>query len=638
MESLYKEVFNRNFILASLLAVAAVWSDVGLWLLARLQPSYPRILFYPDLVSWTVTAVAGFLLVRRGVWKRTVPAVLLVLMFASRLFLSWENILEYPRRPLIGYTASFVEVAVPLHLASIVLACICLLHPGERLGPVLRAPSLSERWLLLLSFVYAVVLRVVPEILYWPYIVGFDTVEYAAAVRDLKFYGWHPFAKTWWYGGWGNRPPLLYLLLFIPALFRADTTLLVKVAAPLVYGLLGFSAAVWGLKIGLRGWWLLACSVFVSTYFVVLGFSWQLLSNVLGVALALIAIAFLEELGTLRRALIAIVVSLVACLAHPVASVMMAAVCGLAIVTFRVRGLREAAVVSAVLVISLLLTSWYLDWRPFAPAHEAGGAPVPAPSSLVVGTEGLVVDFLRKVAGYYYLLLPFAFYSLVRLEGFTLLKLLFLAFMVAWVLALFAGLLYGSLLRLAVVPAPLIALFAFVGLLRIGKRLAALYLCIVLITGLHYACSRSVSVIIANAFPGAFEKTTYFPSGMVSSVLPPELQEEVFEVGRLLYQLANWTTPAVIAGANYYVYAHLAGGFNPYVRWVLSTHEIRWRVHEMGLNLSDLKGIYLLSYKGWLPDWARSSAVKVYETKSLELLYLSTPLVEELETLIIVTP
>ncbi|RLE83855.1 MAG: hypothetical protein DRJ67_11515 [Thermoprotei archaeon] len=531
-------------------------------------------------------------------------------------------------------------MTLPLHAASLVAAAICLVLPPEALGPELRVtlPRLGPAAACVAAHVYAAALRALPEALYWPYLVGFDTVEYAAAVRDLPLYGWAPFGRTWWYGGWSNRPPLLYALLYLPALAGADVLLLMKVVPPLIYGLLGFSAALWGLRAGLGGWGALACAVFVSSYYVVLGFSWQLLANVLGVALALLALAFLEDYVEGGSPHLFVILSAAACAAHPTAAVMIAAVCSL-LLLLRVRELRRAVVVAGVALLAFLATAWYLELRPLAPAAAAGGAPVPRPAGVSVSTEGLVARFLRRLAGYYYLLAPFAAYAALRLRGLTCLKLLFLSFATAWALLLFAGFTYSSPLRLAVVPSPLVALLAFLGLrMAGGRRLLAAYMILVIATGLHYACSRRTSVIMANMFPGAFEGETYFPSGMVSSILSPELQGEAMELGRLLYGLANESCPAFIVGANYYVYAHLAGGFNPHVTWILSTHEVKGRLAAMGLSLDEVRGAYLLSPRGWLPDWASGRAKLLSSTEHLELMYLDRELLANLTTLIIVTP
>ena len=630
---------QKFYILAVVVTILCTVGDVALWVLAPLAKFYPRILFYPDLASWSSTLLlAVALYAKSGVRSRALPLLFFSIAVASRVGASWDCILQYPSRPLIGFAVTAPHITLPLHAVFTVAAAACLTLPPESLGPTVATPRLKPRQALLLSFAWGVFIRALPEVLYWPYIVGYDTVEYAAAVRSMLQYGWVPFLKTWWYGGWENRPPLLYAALYVPAALGLDTALLVKVAAPLVYGLLALSVALWASRAGLEGWWLVAASAFVSSYYVVLGFSWQLLSNVLGVALALTASLRLE--GYARgdgKALPAVALALAACSAHQTSTVMIAVVSAF-LLLLSIRDRRKSAVLAGVLAASLLLLAWYMQLQPVAPVEVAGGAPLPKPASLAVATEGLVARFLRMLAGYYYLILPFAAYAVVRLRGLLSLKLLFLSFAASWLLLLLAGFTYASPLRMAVVPSPLVALLAFLGLERVGKKLAALYLILAVATGLHYACSRSASVVMANAFPGAFEGEAYFPSGMVSSVLSPELQLKAESVGRVLWKLANKTAPAFVAGANYYVYMHLAGGFNPYVTWVLSPHEVKYRLASMGLSPESVKGVYIAAPKGWLPDWARPLIVEVHSSESIEVLFVDKANLANFTELMIVRP
>ncbi|RLF03450.1 MAG: hypothetical protein DRK00_08780 [Thermoprotei archaeon] len=123
-------------------------------------------------------------------------------------------------------------------------------------------------------------------------------------------------------------------------------------------------------------------------------------------------------------------------------------------------------------------------------------------------------------------------------------------------------------------------------------------------------------------FPGAFEGKTCFPSEMATSVIEPEHQEEVGSISQLLYRLANRTVPGFVVGANFYVYAHLSGGFNPYVTYILNPVDIRGRLRSLGLNLSVIRGIYVLSYKGYLPPVIEEGARLLIVRGSFGLWYM----------------
>ncbi|RLF03451.1 MAG: hypothetical protein DRK00_08785 [Thermoprotei archaeon] len=194
----------------------------------------------------------------------------------------------------------------------------------------------------------------------WPYLVGFDTVEYVAAVRDALCYNWNPIGRTWWYGGWSNRPLLLYSALYVPARLGINIVLIMKIIPPILYGILGLSTAFYMVKRGFRPIDALACSIMVSSYFMVLGLSWQLMSNLLGVALVLISLAnFSLPVGRCdveeKRFLFLLVSSLLAYLARPTAVVMLLAVYTLTLLTGVVRSWRRAIVLVTFILLGVLI-------------------------------------------------------------------------------------------------------------------------------------------------------------------------------------------------------------------------------------------------------------------------------------------
>ncbi len=166
----------------------------------------------------------------------------------------------------------------------------------------MRIPLLS--WLRhlpfgILAFLAPLCIRSVPEIIAGPFPIGYDTMgAYVPMMLDWgsgNFAGFDP--KI---GGW-----IIFALFGL--IYRAthlDPILIVKIAAPILYGVLGSAEYVFGRRVlawGRKKSFLLV--MIASLYFVSLRLSWDLFRNTLGVALMLFALAFEKKVSTRRGAL-----------------------------------------------------------------------------------------------------------------------------------------------------------------------------------------------------------------------------------------------------------------------------------------------------------------------------------------------
>lgn len=171
-----------------------------------------------------------------------------------------------------------------------------------------------EKWLLV-TFVSGFVIRLIPEVLAFPYPIGFDTVYYAARMKHCVIWPhWSTlFTSTW----------LLYALTVpLYTLSSVDPFLLLKVVAPLLYGLnvtgiyyFADKALSWGVK----------KSLFAGGFFAVqlasLRISWDLLRNTLGMGVLLFALPFIDRLNSKRGIACFISLSLLTVFAHEYAAV-----------------------------------------------------------------------------------------------------------------------------------------------------------------------------------------------------------------------------------------------------------------------------------------------------------------------------
>ncbi len=151
----------------------------------------------------------------------------------------------------------------------------------------------------ILAFLTPLLIRSVPEIIAGPFPIGYDTMgSYVPLMLNWgsgNLAGFNPMI-----GGW-----LIFALFGLT--YRAthiDPILIVKIAAPILYGVLGSAEYLFGRKVlawgGKKSFLLVAIA---SLYFVSLRLSWDLFRNTLGVALMLFALVFEKNVITRRGAL-----------------------------------------------------------------------------------------------------------------------------------------------------------------------------------------------------------------------------------------------------------------------------------------------------------------------------------------------
>ncbi len=231
---------------------------------------------------------------------------------------------------------------------------------SARLRSSLRAIDFKKG--LILAFVVGFAIRLIPEVLSFPYPIGFDTVYYAWRIKSgVVWYDWSQVFTTTW---------LLYgLLIPVYNLVRGDPFLVLKVAAPLLFGL--DACGVYYFAVKALNWTnrksLLAAGLF-SFQFAALALSWGFFRNVLGLGVLLFALPWVKngvrgwkEFGFLALLSVLIVFS------HEYAAVVLFVAVGGIILghllkTKRVGIVRVLAAVSPAFV--LFLTRFYYVFSP----------------------------------------------------------------------------------------------------------------------------------------------------------------------------------------------------------------------------------------------------------------------------------
>lgn len=170
-------------------------------------------------------------------------------------------------------------------------------HVSSRL--LFQQPYIMGK-LWILSFFIPLMIRAIPEILAGAFPVGYDAISaYLPIMLDYgrgNLSGFHPMI-----GGW-----LIYGILGAAySTSHLDPVLIIKVTAPIIYGLLGLSeyyfarnSLQWSQK---KSFFFVLIS---SVYFVLLRMSWDLFSNTFGLSLLLVGITIGRNIATSKRAII----------------------------------------------------------------------------------------------------------------------------------------------------------------------------------------------------------------------------------------------------------------------------------------------------------------------------------------------
>ncbi|PLJ76883.1 hypothetical protein [Infirmifilum sp. SLHALR2] len=174
----------------------------------------------------------------------------------------------------------------------IVLAEAPALHNLLAAARPLLAGKLSPntpRRAVTLAFLTAFLLRLYPELKYWPWHIGWDTVEYTAHLQDF-LEKLNPFTAYHWMGAMRNIPPLLDILLALPAKL-AGAWLTFKAYPPLAYGALAAATCIYAAR--LSGDWRkgYAASALSSLYILNLRISWDYQRQHLGSILLVATLA-----------------------------------------------------------------------------------------------------------------------------------------------------------------------------------------------------------------------------------------------------------------------------------------------------------------------------------------------------------
>jgi hypothetical protein len=170
-------------------------------------------------------------------------------------------------------------------------------HGGVAIGDVLMgfidaAGAFMVKYSYLFAFLIPFIVRMIPELVSWPWFVGYDTPEYTATLMDYLIKPTF-FTYTRWYGGPNALPPLLFLLLY-PVAHLVSPWLIFKFNDAVLLGLLGVSMNFMLRRMGFNQGDALIASLISTLYPTMFTLSWEFAMLMLGLVMLLLTMAVMH--------------------------------------------------------------------------------------------------------------------------------------------------------------------------------------------------------------------------------------------------------------------------------------------------------------------------------------------------------
>ena len=257
----------------------------------------------------------------------------------------------------------------------------------------LRSVNLTDHRALVACLSIGFFVRLIPELLAFPLPIGFDTIHYAATMENgVVLANWSNFFTSSW---------LLYALIVpLYGLLQVDPFLLLKVVAPLLFGL--NVAGVYWFSRKMLGWNLrmgVLTGIFFALQLASLRISWDLLRNTLGLGILLFALSYVKEVNSKRGFAIFALLSLLSVFAHEYAAVtLLVAVFGLLVWRLIKRQLASGSIplgLAALPALIVFLVGMGLRFFPVSSAAETNVIGAGDAVGAKVGGLSFLVDYLH---------------------------------------------------------------------------------------------------------------------------------------------------------------------------------------------------------------------------------------------------
>lgn len=159
-------------------------------------------------------------------------------------------------------------------------------------GFINKASAFTARYSYVFAFAVPFLVRLVPELVSWPWFVGYDTPEYAATLMDYLIKPTF-FTLTRWYGGYTLLPPLLFLILY-PVAHVVNPWLIFKFNDAVLLGLMGVSMNFMLRRMRYSPTDSLIASLIMALYPTTFTLSWEFAMMMLGLAIFMVTMGFMH--------------------------------------------------------------------------------------------------------------------------------------------------------------------------------------------------------------------------------------------------------------------------------------------------------------------------------------------------------
>ncbi|MEM2987229.1 MAG: hypothetical protein QXV60_03925, partial [Nitrososphaerota archaeon] len=173
-----------------------------------------------------------------------------------------------------------------------------------------------NRFLPISAFLFPLFIRFIPEIIAWPYPIGYDTITYISIIlnSNLNFNIINYFLKS---------TNLFFIIAIIFNEFIKDPFLIIKIFGPILFSLLCFSLYLYSRKVlNWNSFKAFLVSFLASIYFVSLRISWDLYRQMLGSIFLIISLIALRISNIKLRIFSVTLLGLLTILSHQLTAVL----------------------------------------------------------------------------------------------------------------------------------------------------------------------------------------------------------------------------------------------------------------------------------------------------------------------------
>ncbi len=269
--------------------------------------------------------------------------------------------------------------------------------------------ALRKNRFALAAFLIPFAVRCIPEVLSWPYPIGFDTIVYIRYLQQGTLFTLNPVTFL-------HDTNLFYVVSSLPYALLPDAVLVMKIIEPLLLGALCFMMFLYARKaLSWGGWKSLLVAVLVGTYFVSLRISWEMCRQTLGLIFLMGALISLKTFRGPSRYFAASVLGILAVMSHEFAAVIFFFVIGLEALRLCVKRFGKESLMLAVSGIAPLGLFMFQRF-----SLGKGNFDVPLMPVASEPSVGLALYMIGFMVFCYAIILPLVILGLFRLKDLVL--------------------------------------------------------------------------------------------------------------------------------------------------------------------------------------------------------------------------